>query len=278
MGTSRTPIEVVDLRPEDEALYLVCLEDWPGADVAEAGDHKARWFRREREHGLRVKLALDAEGRVGGMIQYLPIDRSPALGRGLEFILCVWVHGHARGRGNFQGRGMGSALLDAAEADARARGVAGMAAWGLALPVWMRASWFRRHGYRRADRRGLASLVWKPFVPGAEPPAWPAATGRRPEPVAGKVIVTGCVSGWCPAQNLAFERARRAAAPFGPAVECRVIDTGDRDAMLAWGEADALFVDGRRVRTGPPPSEEKLAAVIGRRARRLGGSAASPRA
>jgi len=262
-------VRVIDLSPENEALYFVCLEDWPGAEMAEAGDHKARWYRQMRDRGLRVKLALDADGRVGGMIQYLPIERSPAEGRGLEFILCIWVHGHAQGRGDFQGRGLGSALLEAAEADARERGVSGLAAWGLALPVWMRASWFKRHGYRRADRRGLASLVWKPFVDGAEPPRWPKATGRRPEPVAGKVLVTGCLSGWCPAQNLAFERARRAAAPFGDLVECRMVDTTVRETMLAWGECDALFVDGRRVRTGPPPSEAKLAALIRKRVRRV---------
>jgi len=274
MSAALRPIRIVDLAPEHEALYFVCLEDWAGADMAGAGDHKARWFRRMSGLGLRVKLALDADGRVGGMIQYLPIERSPAVGRGLEFILCVWVHGHAQGRGDFQGRGMGTALLEAAEADARARGVQGLAAWGLALPVWMRASWYRRHGYRRADRRGLASLVWKPFASGAEAPRWPARTGRRPEPVSGKVLVTGCVNGWCPAQNLAFERARRAAAPFGDLVECRMVDTTDRETMLAWGESDALFVDRKRVRTGPPPSEAQLAAFLRRRVRRLRGSAA----
>lgn len=164
---------------------------------------------------------------------------------------------------------MGTALLEAAEADARARGKKGMAAWGLALPFWMRASWFRRHGYRRADRRGLAALVWKPFVEGAEPPRWLPAARKRPERVEGKVVVTGCVNGWCPAQNLAYERARRAAKAFGDRVECREVDTTDRATMLEWGECDALFVDGRRVRTGPPPSEEKLGKIIGARVGRL---------
>ena len=269
MRVRREPVRVVDLTPEHEAAYLVCLEDWPGSELADAGEHKARWFRHMSGLGLRVKLALDGDGSVGGMIQYVPVERSPAVGVGLEFILCVWVHGYARGRGKFQGRGMGTALLEAAEADARARRAKGMAAWGLALPFWMRASWFRRHGYRRADRRGIAALVWKPFAADAEAPRWPAPGSRRPEPLPGKVVVTGCVNGWCPAQNLAFERARHAAARFGDAVECRLVDTFDRDAMLAWGETDALFVDDRRVSTGPPPSEAKLARLIGRRVRRL---------
>jgi GNAT superfamily N-acetyltransferase len=265
----RRPIQVVDLAPEHEGVYLACLEDGPGSDLAAAGDHKARWLRAMRGRGLRVKLALDAEGRPGGMIQSLPIEQAPAMGSGLEFILCIWVHGHRQGRGDFQGRGMGTALLLAAEADARGRGLEGMAAWGLFLPLWMRASWFRRHGYRSADRRGLASLVWKPFVEGAQPPHWLPRTGKRPQPVEGKVLVTGCVNGWCPAQNLVFERARRVAAPFGARVECRLVDTSDRATMLDWGQCDALFVDGRKVGGGPPPSEARLAAIIGRRVRRL---------
>jgi GNAT superfamily N-acetyltransferase len=223
-----------------------------------------------RNQGLRVKLALDDGGRVGGMIQYLPIEHTDAMGSGLYLILCVWVHGYEKGRGDFQGRGMGTALLGAAEADARALGAEGMAAWGLALPAWMRASWFKKHGYRTADRRGISTLVWKPFTKTAEAPRWLPRTGKAPGPVPGKVLVTACVSGWCPGQNLAFERARRAAAQFGDKVEVRAVDTQDRAARLEWGQMDALFVDGRRVRTGPPPSQEKLVRLIGRRVGRLG--------
>ncbi len=273
MRPPRQDVQVVDLTPGHEPLYFVCLEDGPDAVLASAGDHKRRWFTIMRERGLRVKLALDAEGRVGGMIQYLPIEHAPALGHGLEFVLCVGVRGRPRDGTSFQGRGMGTALLEAAEADARTRGVQGMAAWGLALPIWMRASWFRRHGYQRADRQGLAALVWKPFADGAEPPRWPPSTGKRPELIPGKVLVTGCVSGWCPGLNLGFERARRAAAPFGDRVECRMIDTLDREAMLAWGESDALFIDDQPVRNGPPPSEARLAVLIHRHVRHLRGSA-----
>ena len=50
---------------------------------------------------------------------------------------------------------MGKALLRAAEEDARALGALGMAAWGISLPFWMKASWFRKHGYRKADRQGI---------------------------------------------------------------------------------------------------------------------------
>ncbi len=47
-------MDVVDLSPELESSYLVCLEEWSD-EMAEAGDKKALWFEKMRERGLRVK-------------------------------------------------------------------------------------------------------------------------------------------------------------------------------------------------------------------------------
>jgi GNAT superfamily N-acetyltransferase len=200
-------MKVIDLAPEHERLYFVCLEDW-SEESREAGDHKARWFAGMKDRGLGVKLALDDADRVGGMIQYVPIEYSPALGRDLFFVLCIWVHGHKQGRGDFRGRGMGRELLRAAEEDVRNRGAKGLAAWGMAVPVFMRASWFRKHGYRTADRAGLKVLLWKKFHDQAEPPRW-VESRSRPQPLPGKVAVTAFLSGWCPVMSMVAERARR---------------------------------------------------------------------
>lgn len=219
--------------------------------------------------GLRVKLALDEKGQVGGMIQYVPIEEAFVEGRGLYFIHCIWVHGHKQGRGNFQKKGMGTALLKAAEADARELGAKGMAAWGMALPVFMRASWFRKHGYKKADALGLQILLWKPFAKDAVPPRW-IRDKKKPEPVGGQVTVTALVNGWCPGMNTAFERAKRAAAEFGDKVVFRAIDTFDHEVLREWGESDAIFVDGKGVRMGPPPSYDKIRKTIARRVKKLG--------
>jgi GNAT superfamily N-acetyltransferase len=260
-------MRIVDLAPEHEGIYCQCLEEWSD-EIREAGGHKREWFERSKGQGLRVKLALDDGGTVGGMIQYLPVEQSPALGAGLYFILCVWVHGHKQGRGNFQKKGMGGALLAAAEEDARCLGARGMAAWGVVLPFWMRASWFKKHGYRQADRLGMMALVWKPFAADAAPPAW-VRPKKKPRPEPGKVVVTGLLNGWCPAMSLVHERARRAAAELGPAVEFREIRTHDRDAFLEWGMSDALFIDGKELRSGPPPSYEKIRKKIAARVKKL---------
>jgi GNAT superfamily N-acetyltransferase len=260
-------VKIIGLAPEHEEIYCQCLEEWSD-EIREAGDHKREWYERHKGRGLRVKLAVDDQGTVGGMIQYLPIEQSPAAGAGLFFILCIWVHGHKQGRGNFQKKGMGTALLEAAEADARELGGKGMAAWGVMLPFWMRASWFRKHGYRKADRLGMMALMWKPFAADTAAPSW-IRPKRKPQPEAGKVVVTGLLNGWCPAMSLVHERARRAAAELGPRVEFCEIRTDDREVLLEWGMADALFIDGKEMRNGPPPKYEKIKRKIARRLKNI---------
>jgi GNAT superfamily N-acetyltransferase len=261
-------VEIVDLTEERKELFCLCLEDWSD-EARESGPKRREWLECALKHGLRAKLAVDDNGVEGGMIQYGPIENSFVDGSGLYFIYCIWVHGYKQGRGDFRKRGMGSALLRAAEDDARAHGATGMAAWGLSLPIWMKASWFKKHGYRPAHRQNMIVLLWKPFVEGARPPRWFPKTATLPEPVADKVNVTVFTSGWCMAQNLAYERAKRASATFGDTVVFREIDTSDRGVVAEWGRSDAVFVDGKNLVKGPPPSYEKIHATIAKRVRRL---------
>ena len=262
-------MKIVDLDDQHLRLYFACLEDWSD-EIKEAGCHKEGWYDRMKDKGVRVKLALDDQGAVGGMIQYIPIEYSSAEGANLYFINCIWVHGHKQGRGNFQGKGMGKALLQAAEADARSLGAKGISAWGLILPFWMRARWFRKHGYRVADRIGIAALVWKPFTADAAPPRW-VRQKAVPSLEPGKVTVTAFCNGWCPAQNIVFERAQRAARDpeVADKVVFRMVNTAEREEFHRWGISDALFINHKLVRTGPPPSYEKIRRLIGKQANKL---------
>ncbi len=262
-------MRIIDLDEANVPSYLVCLEDW-SEEMREAGDHKAQWYSRMKEKGLRVKLALSDDDTAGGMIQYGPLDISFAEGDNLYFIFCIWVHGYKKGRGDFRGRGMGAALLQAAEEDARSRGAKGIAAWGLRLPIWMKASWFRKHGYRIADKDGMRALVWKRFTDDARPPKWIKKV-KTPESADGKVSITAFRSGWCPAMNIAFERAKRAAAleEFAGVVDFKEIDTSGRDKLLEWGIGDAVYMDGREIRNGPPPPYGKVVKRIRKRVGKL---------
>jgi GNAT superfamily N-acetyltransferase len=260
-------MKIVDVTEDTKDLFCLCLEDW-SEDAKESGPKRRKWLDRQEKLGLRAKLAVDDNGVEGGIIQYGPIEHSFVDGSGLYFIYCIFVHGHKQGRGDFRKHGMGRALLHAAEEDARALGAQGIAAWGLALPVWMKASWFRKHGYRKADRQGISALVWKPFTDDAQPPRWFPKTNRQPEPIPGKVNVTAFTSGWCLAANLTYERAKRAAAEFGEAVAFREVDISERSAVAEWGVSDSVFVDGKNLQSGPPPSYTKIRKAIARRVSR----------
>lgn len=260
-------MNIIDLEDRYKATYFVCLEDW-SEEMKEARSHKEVWFNKMKEKGLKVKLAIDNEELVGGMIQYLPIEQSFAEGNDLYFILCIWVHGYSEGKGNYQKKGIGTALLEAAENDAKSKGIKGMAAWGISLPFWMRAKWFKKHGYTQVDKQGIQVLLWKPFTDEAIPPRW-IREKKKPKPIKGKVMITSFINGWCPAQNIVYERAKNAALEFGDKVEFREINTMKRDVFLEWGIVDGLFIDDKQVRTGPPPSYEKIKKKIAKKVKKL---------
>ncbi|NIM91169.1 MAG: hypothetical protein GTO17_09500 [Candidatus Aminicenantes bacterium] len=159
-------------------------------------------------------------------------------------------------------------MLQAAEDDAKSTKSKGIAAWGLSVPIWMKASWFKKHGYTKIDKDGMAVLLWKPFTEDAVMPKW-IKQKKKPGKSPGKVTVAAFINGWCPGQNLVFERAKRASAEFGPKVEFQEFHTFDRDLFLEWGIGDGLFIDGKKVRTGPPPSYEKIKKKIARRVKKL---------
>ena len=259
-------MEIIDLNEKYYPIYFLCLEDWSD-DIKEAGDHKEKWFKEFREKGLRVKLAVENEIAYG-MIQYLPIEHSMVEGKELYFIICIWVHGHKQGIGNHQKRGIGTKLLQAAEEDVKLLNAKGIAAWGLSLPFWMKASWFKKKGYKKIDKKGMAVLLWKPFSEDAIAPEW-IEQKKKPSFTDNKVTVTSFINGWCPAQNMIYERAKRAAATFGDKVEFREICTSCKDTLYEWGISDALFVDSKEVRTGPPPSYKKIEKIIAKRVKRL---------
>jgi GNAT superfamily N-acetyltransferase len=261
-------MKIIDLDESNKSLYFVCLEDWSD-EMKESGNHKECWYNQMQNKGLRVKLAEDEKGVVGGMIQYLPIEYSNAKGRDLYFISCIWVHGYRHGRGNFRKKGMGSALIKAAEEDVKTLGAKGIAAWGLSIPVFMRASFFRHMGYAKADKQGMTILLWKKFAEDVEPPKWVERKKFRIEPRKDKVTVTSFINGGCPGMNIVHERAKRAASEFSDKVIFNTVSTFEKNAIEEWGLVDALFIDNKSINMGPPPSFQKIRKNIARKIRKL---------
>jgi len=259
-------MKIVDITPETEKHYFCCLEEW-SEEIMEAGDYKQKWYAMMKEKGLRVKFAVDDNNIIGGMIQYLPVEHSIFKGINLHVVLCIWVHGHKQGRGDYRRRGMGKALLKAAEEDAMQLGSDGLVTWGLIIPVFMRASWFKKHGYKTIDKSGMMRLLWKPFNDNAVPPQFIKSV-KKPVKGDGKVNITIFRNGWCQTMNIACERAKRAALEFPGKTNLQIYETTDRAILNEWGITDAVFIDGKEINVGPAPSYSKMLKKIGKRVKR----------
>ena len=260
-------MEIIDLTEEHEQTYFNCLEDW-SSEIKEGHPHKENWYNIEKHRGLRVKLARSEKSEIIGMIQYIPIENSFVNGKDLYVVLCIWVHRHSEGVGNQQGKGTGKALIEAAEEDVRSLGAKGLAVWGLSIPAFMRASWFRKQGYKKADRMGIQVLLWKSFASGADKPTW-FRPKKKPKKIKGSIEITIFRNGWCPVQNMVSERIKRAASEFGDSIKITEYNTADREIFLEWGISDGIFINGKEVRTGPPPSYEKLKKIVARYVRKI---------
>jgi len=260
-------MDIIDISESTQEDYLTCMEEWSD-EMKDGVCRKECWYDAMREKGLRVKLARNPAGVVAGMIHYAPIEYSWVEGEDLYFVYCIWVHGHKKGRGDLRKQGVGKALLRAAEDDAKALNTKGLVVWGLLLPFFMRAGWFKKQGYQKADRCGISVLLWKKYTEDAIPPRWIRAK-KKPDPVPGKVVVTALANGWCSGINGMIERAKQISTEFGDKVIFQEIDMGSRAAVREWGLSDGLFVDNKNIYKGPPLTYAKIKKIVQKRVKKL---------
>ena len=255
-------MEIVDLGPEHEEVFYCCLK--PEDRVfAEGVPMKRDWLYRHGGEGVRVKLAIDDDGAVAGMVQYVPRPLAPFVvgDDGIWVIHCIWVHLYESAIGDRGGKGMGTALLQAAEEDMRSLGARGVAAWGLTFPEWMNVPWFERHGYARVDEQGVLGLAFKAFDPDVDDPRW-LEERRRPGPIPGKVRVSSFVIGWCTSGNLNHTWAQRASDELGEDVVFETYDTSDPSVVAEWGISSGILVDGAQLVIDGSETYEKVRDLI----------------
>jgi GNAT superfamily N-acetyltransferase len=259
-------LEKADMRFEDidartEGTFFRCLHDEKPDDPRVLA-MRQRWHDAHKDKGLRAKVLVLDTAEVVGLAQYLPIEHSHLVGQGLMAILCVWVHGYDHHLGNRQGQGYGRFILDGIEADARASGATGVAAWGMDFPYWNPVSFYEHMGYTRCDQDGMTVLAWKAFSGDAQEPKLMRLV-KKPPVGEHKVNVTMLVSGWCGGGCSYAMTAQEAVVGLDAVVDYHEVDTSERETMLAWGAEYGLFVDGEPFRTdGPPFSADELRAEI----------------
>jgi GNAT superfamily N-acetyltransferase len=261
-------MKIVDTSEKYFPTFACCFEEWSD-EMVEAQKLRKEWYEYMKQRGMNAKIAIDDDGAVAGMIQYYPAEYSFVEGEEIYLIACIWVYGYKdKGIGFRQKKGMGKALLEAAEEDMKQKGAKAIAAWGLSQPFWMPSAFYKHFGYETAGSIGIQELVWKPLTKDVNPPKW-RHVKKKPEKVPGKVTITAFLNGWCTAGLVGFNNFQKAAAEFGDEVEFKIIRTIEPEVIAEWGITDAIYIDDEEINLGPPPSYEDTVKMIRERLEKL---------
>jgi GNAT superfamily N-acetyltransferase len=115
--------KIIDLTPDNIAEYGVC--GYKDIEKHLELRRKIDWFREYYPRGLRIKAVISTPGGYQGMIEYIPgkYAHRPVRAEGYLFIHCIFVGF----KGEFKGKGLGTALLDACIREAREMKMVGVA-------------------------------------------------------------------------------------------------------------------------------------------------------
>jgi GNAT superfamily N-acetyltransferase len=258
-------LQIRDIQPQDERFVASCTHVSETKEWDASCQRRIPWLREMQGRGLRVKVAL-LDGQHAGFLYLFPIEIAPGgpVGRDLSAIQCLTV------RNRFKGRGVGGALIAAAEQEARAQGKKGIVVTAFYHDFWfMPASFFEARGFVVARRRDDAALLWKVYdAPtsasgGAQAPEF-LERRYRFEPVEGKVVIDLFWSRSCLTTDTEAERVREVTAEYGDAVLLREYRTDDPVVRDRYGIYRAIMIDGQEVSGGYEAPKEGLREAIRR--------------
>jgi len=221
----------------------------------EPGIRQKKWWRYQHAYlGLEIHVAYIGP-RAVGHIEFMPIEHAPRpiAGGHMAVITCLHV------APEYQGQGIGEALLRAAERAARVR-FAGMAVIAQTGHAFLPVGFFLRMGYRMVDARGGLRLLHKPFEYAGVTPAF-LPIRYRPRVGDGRIKVDLFHCPQCARSGWAVDRIRRELRAAGRQVDIQVFNASERQQVEAWGLDLAAYVDGEPIAWLPPSPTAVLEAV-----------------
>jgi len=229
---------VRDMRQDDECYVASCSHVKDPSEATEFTRARQEWMRARRPGGLRVKVAL-LDGERVGFLYMTPIEISPLgpVGRDMAVMPCLFVDWDYQHK-----HGLGRAMVEAAEKDARAGGAKALATIAYYGDFWfMPAAWFEKLGYAQASRDGDKAVMWKVFDKSAEAPRL-LSPKYAYTPVPGKVAVDLFWMTFCGAADR--RDVLKVAGEFGERIVVREFCNDRLETLRRYEIPRALYVNG----------------------------------
>ena len=179
---------------------------------------KRAWLERRFAEGLRIQLAVSAEGHTAGFLEYAPGESTWRVVDATDYLVihCLWVASK-----KFPYRGMTAALLERCVDEARAAGKHGVAVVTSDGPWMAGKAVFLKHGFEEIDRAPPRFELLVKRRNDAPPPAFPENWTERLERIRGLQLL---YTTQCPYIGKALEELPAVAERHGAELELVEID------------------------------------------------------
>ena len=151
MGSTR----ITEVTPENvQQETLFCIKD-----ITKPGfESKRIWFEKQYKNGLKLKILKDANDKMIGFIEYIPVANAwrPVNATNFMFIHCMYIYSKKD-----RNKGLGSMLIHEAEKDAKSKKMDGLCV------MTSKGSWiadkriFEQLGFSEVAKRGRFELLSK---------------------------------------------------------------------------------------------------------------------
>jgi GNAT superfamily N-acetyltransferase len=157
MNTQTTDLRIIEVTTENVSeTGVYCIKDRKSSGYKMA----VEWFKAKINDGLKIQIAMDAQNRNLGFIEYMPSEIAwrPVKANNYFFIQCILLF--EKGARN---HGTGSALLKKCEQDAKTNKKSGICSMSSNGPWMADNSLFMKNGFAVAEKLDRFELMVKKF-------------------------------------------------------------------------------------------------------------------
>ncbi|MDQ1281474.1 MAG: N-acetyltransferase [Thermoproteota archaeon] len=240
-------MSIVVMNMKDEHLRYVSLcthtDEKENSECLQAADMRLQWLKDAAKRGMKTEVAINEKGEPLGFIHMVPI-KSPCsgmIGRDLMVIPCLTINYQLVYK-RLQGTGVGRALVQACEKEARKRKFKGLAVYAYSGDFWFMPSlFFQKLGFERIPSTNIWIKKWDEVEDPKEP-----TINYKYVPIPGKVVIDYFWSPSCLTTCQEAINIRDVVSEFESRVVLNTHRADDPEIFKNHGLIRALYINGKR--------------------------------